>query len=185
MGRSNWRRCLAYSTLRSIISLAPPTAPAARDTRPSFRISMAYLKPRPGSPSRLSFGTGTFLRYRSVVDDPFRPSLSSSLPVETPGRSRVTTKALIVSSPRRSVRAKTVNRPACPPLVMKRLPPFRFQTWRVSSHTARADDGGDGGAVVADLLHQPAVGGYRQAAAAVLLRDRQAEDAQLLELAHL
>src|SRR2546426_12534266 len=34
----------------------------------------------------------------SVVDDPFSPSLSSSLPVETPGRSRVTTKALILSS---------------------------------------------------------------------------------------
>src|SRR3989454_8288756 len=59
---------------------------------------MAYLNPRPGSPRRLSFGTGTFSRYRSVVDDPFSPSLSSSLPVETPGRSRVTTKALILSS---------------------------------------------------------------------------------------
>ena len=73
---------------------APPTHIAPSLNRAKLRTLKAILWPLPTSPSRFSAGTLTSCRITGVVDDPCRPILCSSLPLDTPGNARSTMNAL-------------------------------------------------------------------------------------------
>lgn len=67
-----------------------PRAPA-----PTARLTMAILKPIPGSPSRLSLGMRQSSKMRLAVDEARMPSLSSFFPSVSPGVGMGTKKALM------------------------------------------------------------------------------------------
>lgn len=62
---------------------------------PTARLTMAILKPIPGSPSRLSLGMRQSSKMRLAVDEARMPSLSSFFPSVSPGVGMGTRKALM------------------------------------------------------------------------------------------
>ena len=136
----NCRRCVAWSIASRIMRREPPMQPAPSDVRPVLRTSTAIRNPWPRSPITRSTGTRTFSSWIGTVDDPFRPSFFSSGPGTTPPRSFVTAKAVMPrcasAAPSATSRAKTVKKPANPPLEIQCFVPFRTKTPAASSSTA-------------------------------------------------
>ena len=115
IGWPNCLRCAAYFADSPIAPRAPPTHIAPSLKRPKLSTLKATLWPFPISPSRFSAGTRTSCSRSGVVDEPCRPSLCSSFPLDTPANARSTMKA-VKRSP--STFANTMNRSAKPPLVI-------------------------------------------------------------------
>lgn len=66
-----------------------------RAPTPTAGLTMAILKPIPGSPSRLSLGMRQSSKMRLAVDEARMPSLSSFFPSVSPGVGMGTRKALM------------------------------------------------------------------------------------------
>ena len=115
MATPNCLRVAAYLAASPMVRLAPPEHIAPSLKRPKFRTLKATLWPLPMSPSTASAGAFTSCRMTGVVEEPCRPSLCSSLPLDTPGHLRSTMKAVKCSP---STFAKTTKTSAKPPLVI-------------------------------------------------------------------
>ena len=132
IGWPNCFRSAAYFAASAIATYAPPLHMPPSLKRPKFNTLNATLCPLPTSPSRFSAGTFTSCRISGVVDDPCRPILCSSLPLETPANARSTMKALKCSP---STLANTTNRSAKPPLVIHIFSPLSTKlpsAWRAA-----------------------------------------------------
>lgn len=75
----------------------PPAGAQAwpQGATPTAGLTMAILKPIPGSPRMLSLGMRQSSKMRLAVDEPRMPSLSSFFPNVSPGVGMGTRKALI------------------------------------------------------------------------------------------
>jgi hypothetical protein len=73
---------------------------------------MAIRKPSPSSSKRFRFGTRQSSKERDTVSDPFNPSFRSGFPMENPGVSGSTRKALIRFLGSFCVTAMTMTMPA-------------------------------------------------------------------------
>lgn len=71
--------------------LGPGTSPLS--PHPCAGLTMAILKPIPGSPRRLFLGMRQSSKMRLAVDEPRMPSLSSFFPSVSPGVGMGTRKA--------------------------------------------------------------------------------------------
>ncbi len=94
MATPNCLRVAAYFAASASVRLAPPEHMAPSLKRPKFSTLNATLWPLPISPSTASAGTFTSWRITGVVDEPCRPSLCSSLPLDTPGHAFSTMNAV-------------------------------------------------------------------------------------------
>lgn len=79
--------------MRTALSVAGQPGPRA--PAPAAGLTMAILKPIPGSPSRLSLGMRQSSKMRLAVDEARIPSLSSFFPSVSPGVGMGTRKALM------------------------------------------------------------------------------------------
>ena len=122
MATPNCLRVAAYFAASPSAALAPPDAMAPSLKRPKLSTLKATLWPLPTSPSTASAGTFTSCRMTGVVDEPCRPILCSSLPVETPAHAFSTMNAVKCSP---STLAKTMKTSANPPLVIHIFSPER------------------------------------------------------------
>mmetsp|Transcript_600 Transcript_600/g.1858 ORF Transcript_600/g.1858 Transcript_600/m.1858 type:complete len:258 (+) Transcript_600:909-1682(+) len=113
--------------------MVPDSAPPM-PKRPLFKISIATLKPLPGTSITLAAGTRTFSRYTSAVFEHLMPIFFSGAPDVTPAIDRSTMNAVmwflvgLAGSAVSGVAANTVKTSAMPPFEIQILDPLMTQS---------------------------------------------------------
>src|SRR5919202_1078559 len=191
IGWPNVCRSRAYSTERSRQARITPHAPAATVKRPWSRPYIAISKPCPSAPTRCSAGTSTFSKKSSPVEPTRTPSLFSMSRAVKPGMLFSSRKAEMPLWPAEgSVFANTSawSASVAADLLAAGLrdqPALLLLLARVAQERERveADVDGDqraeGGLAALDLLAGERLGDEVEPRAAVLLGDRDPEDAEL------
>ncbi len=95
-GLPHCTRSLAHLRTISRQALAVPTEVFGIESRPSFRVVRAILRPRPSDPIRFSAGTRTFVKLITALASAFSPMKWQRCSTFTPGHAVSTTNALIL-----------------------------------------------------------------------------------------